>query len=62
MFEDSYVALNTASSIGLPTVGLYDRYNFDQDKLQAKSVHYIAEGETVAKLLPLEYYNAVIAR
>ena len=54
VFEDSYVALNTASSIGLPTVGIYDRYNFDQDKLQAKSVHYIAAGETVAKLLPLE--------
>lgn len=52
VFEDSFVALNTASELGLSTVGIYDPYNFDHDKLKAKATHYIAKGETLEKLIP----------
>lgn len=51
VFEDSFVALETASSIGMPTVGIYDRYNFEQERLRRSATHYIAEGETMMKLL-----------
>ena len=50
VFEDSYVALHTANAIGLPTVGIYDKFNFDQDKMEKLATHYIADGETLMKL------------
>jgi HAD superfamily hydrolase (TIGR01509 family) len=51
VFEDSYVALCTASGIGLPTVGIYDKYNFDTDKLEAKSTIYIPDGGKLSSLI-----------
>ncbi len=51
VFEDSLVAVQTAASIGLPTVGIFDRNNFGQEELRRISTHYIAEGETLEKLL-----------
>ncbi len=54
VFEDSYVALETASKIGMPTVGIYDRYAFEQERLKRSSTHYVAEGETMMKLVPFE--------
>ncbi len=54
VFEDSYVALETASAAGFKTVGVYDRYAFEQERLKKSSTHYIAEGETLMKLVPFE--------
>ena len=54
VFEDSYVALETAAGIGLPTVGIFDRNNFEQERLKGSATHYIAEGETLMKLVPFE--------
>ena len=51
MFEDSYVALQTAKRIGMPTVGIYDANNYGQDILRANSDHYIAEGESLTRLI-----------
>lgn len=50
MFEDSLVAIETATKIGIPTVGIYDRYNFGQDRIKKIATEYIAEGETLLKL------------
>ncbi|MBQ8868687.1 MAG: HAD family phosphatase [Oscillospiraceae bacterium] len=51
VFEDSYVALRTANGMGLNTVGIYDKFNFDQDKMEKLATHYIADGETLMKLV-----------
>lgn len=51
VFEDSYVAVNTAAGIGMPTVGIYDPYNPYQDKIRGLVDHYIAPGETLMKLV-----------
>lgn len=50
VFEDSVVAIETATKIGMKTVGIYDRYNFGQDKIKAIATEYIAEGEILLKL------------
>lgn len=50
IFEDSFVALETASKLGMFTVGVYDRFNFDQDKLRGLSGIYIGENETFSKV------------
>jgi len=44
VFEDSYVAAETAKKLGLKTVGIFDQYNYRQDRLKAASDIYIAEG------------------
>ena len=54
VFEDSYVALETAAGIGLKTVGVFDPYAFEQKRLKASSDIYIAEGETLMKIVPFE--------
>ena len=51
VFEDAYVAIKTATGIGMPTVGIYDRYNGYQDEIKAMATHYIAPGETLMKLV-----------
>ena len=51
VFEDSYVALETAKAVGLRTVGIFDRYNFGQDRLRAASEIYLGEGESLATLI-----------
>jgi len=51
VFEDSATAVVTASKIGLPTVGIYDDYNYGQDVLQSRANYYIADGETLEKLI-----------
>ena len=55
VFEDSYVALETASSAGFKTVGVYDRYAFEQKRLSSSATQYIAKGETLMKLV--QYIN-----
>jgi HAD superfamily hydrolase (TIGR01509 family) len=51
LFEDSLVAIETATKIGMRTVGIYDRYNFGQDKIKEIATEYIADGETLLKLI-----------
>ena len=51
VFEDSLVALETAVKIGMPTVGIYDKYNFGQDRIKEITTKYIADGETLLKLI-----------
>jgi len=55
VFEDSYVALETAKKSGFQTVGVFDKYNYGQDRLKAASVIYIKEGD------PLSIINDGIA-
>ncbi len=51
VFEDSYVAVNTAAGIGMSVVGIFDRHNPYQDKIESLSTYYIKEGETLMKLV-----------
>ena len=51
IFEDSLVAIETATKTGMPTVGIYDQFNFGQDKISKIATEYIASGETLLKLL-----------
>ena len=51
VFEDSHVAIETAHSIGMKTVGIYDDYNYGQDEIKKTANAYIAKGETLLKLL-----------
>ena len=53
VFEDSVVALTSAASCGLPTVGVYDANNFMQEELAKRATLYIAKGESFEKLLPI---------
>ncbi len=50
IFEDSVVAVETAVAAGYNTVGIYDKYNFNHDRVKEISTVYIAEGETLLKL------------
>lgn len=51
VFEDSLTAIETATKIGMHTVGIYDRFNYGQEKIQEISSVYIAKGETLLKLI-----------
>ena len=51
MFEDSAVALMTAKSIGMKTVGIYDAFNYGHDILKENADIYIDDGETLLKVL-----------
>lgn len=51
VFEDAFVAIQTATGIGMQTVGIYDRYNPYQDKIEQMATYYIKEGETLMKLV-----------
>ena len=52
VFEDSFVALQTAKRAGYHTVGIYDQYNFNLDRMPEVSDEYIAKGETLGSLIP----------
>ena len=51
VFEDSLVAIKTATKIGMPTVGIYDKYNYGQDKIKEMATKYISSTETLLKLM-----------
>lgn len=51
VFEDSAVAAGTAKSIGMMTVGIYDKCNYGHDALKNASDEYIDFGETLEKLI-----------
>lgn len=49
--EDSAVALATAQRAGFQTIGIFDCHTPDQASVIAASTEYIAEGETLMRLL-----------
>lgn len=51
VFEDSLVAIETATKIGMPTVGIYDKFNYGQDKIKEIATEYIGVAETLLKLI-----------
>ena len=51
VFEDSYVALETAKKAGFLTVGIYDRYNPEQGRVRSASDLYLSEGESLSALV-----------
>ena len=51
VFEDSLTAIETVTKIGMNTVGIYDRFNYGQDRVKELSTIYIADGETLLKLI-----------
>ena len=51
VFEDSYVALVSAAKAGFRTVGIYDKYGLRQDIMKETATEYIAEGESVSRLI-----------
>ena len=51
VFEDSYVALQTAKRAGFLTVGIYDGNNFRQDLLAASADIYLGEGHSWTELI-----------
>ena len=51
VFEDSLVAIETVTKIGMPTVGIYDRYNFGQDRIKSLATIYVDDGETLLKVI-----------
>lgn len=51
VFDDSLVAIETAHKLGLRTVAVYDRYNYGQEEMRAIADAYIADGETLLKLI-----------
>ena len=48
--EDSVVALTTAAGTGMPTMGIYDRFNPDQESIRQIATVYIGPGETMDKV------------
>ena len=51
VFEDSLAAIKTAKKAGFKTVGIFDKNNYGQEELQKTADVYIAEGQTLQKLL-----------
>ena len=39
------------SSIGIKTVGIYDKYNYGQKEMKKIATAYIEDGETLEKLI-----------
>lgn len=51
VFDDSFTAIKTASKLGMKTVGIYDRFNYSQDKIKQTATYYIDCDETLMKLV-----------
>lgn len=51
LFEDSLVAIETATKLGMPTVGIYDKFNYGQDIIKEIATEYIDSTETLCKLI-----------
>lgn len=49
--EDSLTAIKTANALKLNTVGIFDKYNDCQEDIKRLSTIYVAEGETLEKLI-----------
>ncbi len=53
VFEDSLTAIETASKIGMKTVGIYDKYNFGHEQMKKIADFYVGEGENLTKMIGL---------
>lgn len=51
IFEDSIVAVETAVKAGFKTVGIWDKYGFSTDKIEALSDFYIGKGDSLKSLI-----------
>lgn len=51
VFEDSHIAIKTASLLGVPTVGIYDENNYGQDEIKKIATVYLDKGESFVKLI-----------
>ena len=51
VFEDSFVALETAKNAGFLTVGVHDNGNYEHDRLKAASDYYLDDGMTFLDLI-----------
>ena len=49
--EDSFVALETAKKVGFKTVGVYEQYNFNHERLKIASDIYLDKGHTLSELV-----------
>ena len=51
VFEDSFIALETAKRAGFMTVGIYDKGNYNHDRLRAASDIYVKDGALLSDLI-----------
>ena len=51
IFEDSFVALETAKKLGVQTVGIFDINNYGQDRLKNASDFYLGEGLPLTEII-----------
>ena len=51
VFEDSLTAIETVAKIGMPIVGIYDQFNYGQERIKEIATEYIADGETLLNLI-----------
>ncbi|MBQ4120127.1 MAG: HAD family phosphatase [Clostridia bacterium] len=51
VFEDSVVAIETATKIGMSTVAIYDRFNIGQEIMKEIATVYVAKGENILKVI-----------
>ena len=51
VFEDSLLAIKTANKAGFKTVAIYDKNNYGQEEMKKIADEYIADGETLVKLV-----------
>lgn len=49
--EDSLVAIETATKIGMPTIGIYDPYNYGQERIKELATKYVEQGQTLVELI-----------
>ncbi len=55
VFEDSLTALRTADGLGMRTVGIFDPYNYGHAEMERLATVYLAQGETMEKLMDPSY-------
>ena len=53
VFEDAYIALETAKGIGITTVGVFDEYNPDQKRVEAASSIYIGKDNSLKDIIDI---------
>ena len=53
VFEDSFIALETAKAAGFQTVGIYDDHNYEQGRLRCASDFYLEKGRGLDTLIAI---------
>ena len=49
--EDSFVAIESAKLTGAKTIGVFDKYAFNQERLKSSSDYYMPEGSNLTSLI-----------